>query len=192
MEFERICSERNAGRAVLEVGAVPDDTSLLAMKSLKDAKKKIGINIDGPYTYKDFDIVQGNANSMNCFEDGQFDTVLCNSVFEHDKFFWKTLSEMKRIVKPGGLLVIGAVGYTTLPIEKYIQFFISKLSFLSRHFDKLLLHNSTLTFRIHNFPGDYYRFSPQAFKEVLFEGMHDVLISTLMVPPRIIGSGIKT
>jgi hypothetical protein len=56
-EFERICSERKIGGTVLEVGAVPDDTSLLTMQSLKAVRKKIGINLAGPHRYKDFYIV---------------------------------------------------------------------------------------------------------------------------------------
>ena len=51
------------------------------------------------------------------------------------------------------------------------------------------LFASTLTLHVHNYPGDYYRFSPQAFREVFFEGMQDVEIFPLLTPPRIIGSG---
>ena len=120
-EFERICSERNAGGIVLEIGAIPSDLSLLNMKSLQNATEKIGINLDGPYKYKDFYIVKGNANSMTCFEDNKFDTVLCNAMLEHDKFFWKTISEIRRVTKPGGLIVIGAPGYIEFPIEKFIR-----------------------------------------------------------------------
>src|SRR5262245_31372980 len=93
-EFERICSTRRAGGRVLEIGAVPADYSLLCMKSIASATEKIGINLDGPYEYQDFTILKGNANAMDCFSDGQFDTVLCNAVLEHDPFFWKTLAEI--------------------------------------------------------------------------------------------------
>ena len=51
LEFEQICTKRGAGGAVLEVGAIPSDSSLLCMKSLKNATEKIGINLDGPYEY---------------------------------------------------------------------------------------------------------------------------------------------
>ena len=73
--FEAICSEREVGERVLEIGAVPDDSSLLNMRSLRGVREKIGLNLDGPYDYKDFRIVKGNANAMTCFEDGWFDTV---------------------------------------------------------------------------------------------------------------------
>src|SRR5712692_8128073 len=114
-EFERICSSRKAGGRVLEIGAVPASNSLLCMNSIRNATEKIGINLDGPHAYRDFTILNGNSNQMQCFDDGRFDVVLCNAVLEHDKFFWKTLAEMRRVTKPGGLVVIGTPGYTQLP-----------------------------------------------------------------------------
>jgi hypothetical protein len=45
------------------------------------------------------------------------------------------------------------------------------------------------TLWVHNFPGDYYRFSIQAFKDVIFEGMKDVKVYSILIPPRIIGIG---
>lgn len=192
-EFEKICSERNAGGAVLEVGAIPSDLSLLCMKSLDGATEKVGINLDGPYTYRNFAIVKGNANAMDSFEDNRFDTVLCNAVLQHDKYFWKTIAEIKRVTKPQGLVVIGALGYTFYRIEK-IKRILNRVPLIRRlRFNQYfnLFFKSTLTFEVNNNPGDYYRFSPQAFGEVLFDGMVDVRVNSIMLPPRIIGSGIK-
>lgn len=185
-EFEKICSQRCLRGAVLEVGAVPDETSLLNMKSLEGVKEKIGINLEGPFQYRDFSILQGNSNDMACFENDRFNVVLCNSVLEHDKFFWKTVAEMKRVTKPGGLLVIGAPGYKELVGERLINGIFSKVPLLSQ-----LLGAFTIVLRVHNFPGDYYRFSLQTFREVLFEGMHEVELRAVLMPPRILGSGIK-
>ena len=195
-EFERICRDRNAGGAVLEIGAVPSDESLLCMKYLQTVTEKIGINLDGPYCYKDIEILKVNANAMDCFDDNRFDTVLCNSVLEHDKFFWKTISEIKRVTKSNGLVVIGAPGYTLYSMEKKVKKAKSKVKSIPA-LKKFVLPwylswilTGTITLRVHNHPGDYYRFSPQAFKEVFFEGMKDVHIATILLPPRIIGSGI--
>ncbi len=185
-KFEEICSQRHVGGAVLEVGAMPHETSLLNMRSLRRATKKIGINLERPSHFRDFAILQGNANEMNCFEDGSFDAVLCNAVLEHDRFFWKTVAEMKRVTKPGGLIVIGVPGYKEIAGEWFLNSIFSKLPLLSHFFGAL-----TVTFRVHNFPADYYRFSLQAFREVLFDGMNDVEIHTVLTPPRIIGSGVK-
>jgi ubiquinone/menaquinone biosynthesis C-methylase UbiE len=115
---------------------------------------------------------------MDCFEDSRFDLVLCNATIEHDKFFWKTISEIRRVTKAGGHMVVGAPGYTTFVRSQSAR---SPLN---------LLINATVTYRIHG-KGDYYRFSPQSFREVLLEGMKDVEIHTIMLPPRIIGVGTK-
>lgn len=191
-EFEQICSERDVGDTVLEIGAIPSDLSLLNMRTLRDVKEKIGINLDGPYRYKDFCIIKGNANAMG-FGDSRFDTVVCNAVLEHDKFFWRTLSEIKRVTKRGGLVVVGAPGYTGSGIERGIRFLLMSIPIV-RRFIRLyadFLIDSTVTYYTHNEPGDYYRFSPQTFVEVFFEGMYKVDVRPIMLPPRIIGCGVK-
>ena len=192
-EFERICSKRKLTGSVLEVGATPSSKSLLRMKSLENVKEKVGINLDGPHDLKEYKIYKGNANSMDMFADEQFDAVLCNAMLEHDKFFWKTLSEIRRVTKPNGFIAIGTPGYKDYKVEKY-RLFLDKIPYLRRlrfHQYMNLFFTSTITFQIHDYPGDYYRFSPQTYKEVFFEGMDQVEIKSLMLPPRIVGSGIK-
>jgi SAM-dependent methyltransferase len=192
-EYERICSERKITGSVLEVGAVPSEDTLLRLPSLQGAKEKIGINLDGPFEFSDFRIYKCNANSMDCFNNSQFDAVLCNAMLEHDKYFWKTISEIKRVTKPGGLIIVGAPGYKyywleTLQLKLYKVPLIKRLStnaFLNA------LFTATITFHIHDAPGDYYRFSPQTFEEVFLGDMDDVEIRSLMLPPRIIGIGRK-
>lgn len=194
-EFERICVSRKARGRILEIGASPSSDSLLCMRSIRHATEKIGINLDGPYTYKDFKILRGDANEMCCFDENQFDVVLCNAVLEHDKFFWKTLAEIRRVTKPGGLVVIGTPGYIQFPARrsaaKAKQLCLSalgRIGFLNRLYWFL---RSTPTIEIHNAPGDYYRFSTQSFREVFFEGMSDVEVYAIMFPPIIIGVGVN-
>jgi SAM-dependent methyltransferase len=163
------------------------------MKSLHKVSEKIGINLNGPHKYKDFKILKGNANSMSFFPDNKFDLVLCNAMLEHDKYFWKTIEEIKRVTKPGGYIVIGTPGYTFLKAEK-IKSILLKLPLIRKlRFNQYLdiLFEGTFTLHIHNAPGDYYRFSTQAFKEVIFEGFSDIEVYSIMVPPRIIGVGRK-
>jgi ubiquinone/menaquinone biosynthesis C-methylase UbiE len=187
-EFERICAARGPRGRVLEVGAVANEQSLLAMKSLRDTSEKIGINLTGPHTYKDFSIVGGNANDMRGFADGSFDVVLSNATLEHDKCFWKTVAEIHRVTRPGGLIVIGVPGFVMYRAERQIKRLLTKTPLLRR---ARPLISTTITYQIHNAPGDYYRFSLQALKEVFFDGCYDVRLTSLMVPPRIIGSGIR-
>jgi len=176
--FDELCRPHNIRGAVLEVGATPDESTLLNLPSLAGVTEKIGINKAGASRFKDFSILNVDANAMTCFPDQRFDTVLCNSVLEHDRFFWKTLAEIHRVTKTGGLIVIGTPGYTKQRPRGIL-------------FGGDALRHSTLTLGIHNFPGDYYRFSEQTFREVFFEGMKDVVIRTVLVPPRIIGAGIR-
>ncbi len=192
-EYEKICNSLNFNGSVLEVGAVPYDSSLLCMESLKNAREKKGINLKGPLKYRDFEILKGNANSMSMFDSERFDLVLCNALLEHDKYFWKTMQEIKRVTKKGGTIIIGTPGFNYYSAEK-IKTKLRKLPIFkslskSQYFDFLFF--STLTFEIHNAPGDYYRFSPQAFKEVLFADLENVEIFSVMIPPRIIGIGRK-
>lgn len=192
-EFERICSERHISGSVLEIGAIPTNMSLLCMKSLENASEKVGINLDGPLEFKDFKIHKGNSNSMEFFEDDRFDLVLCNAVLEHDKHFWKTIAEIKRVAKPGGLIIIGVPGYKYFAAEN-IKPILSKIPLIRKLRSNQylnLLFTATVTFQMHAAPGDYYRFSPQTIKEVFLEDFENVEVLTIMLPPRIIGVGTK-
>ena len=193
-EFERICSEKKVCGSVLEVGAIPSDESLLSMKALKNSTEKVGINLIYSGKFMDFTILKGNANCMELFQSDRFDVVLCNAVLEHDRYFWQTTREIKRVTKPGGLIVIGAPGYTFLKPEK-LKTMLRKIPLVRKLSSNQYINmffTATITFQIHNAPGDYYRFSPQAFKEVFFEGMNDVEVRSIMLPPRIIGVGTKS
>jgi SAM-dependent methyltransferase len=192
-EYERIFSNLNITGSVLEIGAIPSRKSLLCMKSLNNVSERVGINLDGPHEFENFKIHKGNANSMDLFEDESFDVVLCNAMFEHDKYFWKTMAEIKRITKPGGIVVIGTPGYRYYKVEN-LKLLLRKaplIQYLARNQYLNMFFTSTLTFQIHDAPGDYYRFSPQAFTEVFFEDFKNVEVYSIMLPPRIIGLGIK-
>ncbi len=187
-EFDRICRDRRAGGRVLEIGAVPTPDSLLNLEALRGAREKLGLNLEGPFSCSDYVILQGNANHMTCFRDGEFDTLLCNAVLEHDKFFWRTLSEMRRVARSRALIVIGAPGFTDQAALKGLAW-ARHLPGLGRYIASRAA--STRTLRPHEGPGDFYRFSVQAFREVFFAELAEVEIQVLLSPPRIIGSGIK-
>jgi len=99
-----------------------------------------------------------NSQNMRAvFADGQFATVLSNAVLEHDKYFWRSLDEMKRVLAPGGILAVGAPGYVPRSTLR----------------DGILNENTksaTVTLDVHSAP-DYWRFSRTAFKEVFCEGL---------------------
>jgi len=191
-QFDQICARRKAGGAVLEIGAMPAPTTLLTLPSLQGARERIGVNLEGASEFGEVRILQGNGNALD-FPDERFDTVLCNATFEHDKFFWKTISEIRRVTRHGGLVVLGAPGYGRGGGEKWAKRLARNIPLVGGALRKKYEHlfASTLTLHVHNFPGDYYRFSAQAFREVFFDGMNDVEVIEVLTPPRIIGVATK-
>ncbi|HEV2695023.1 MAG TPA: methyltransferase domain-containing protein [Verrucomicrobiae bacterium] len=188
--FENLCRPLGLRGSVLEVGATPDASSLLNLPALAAVHEKIGLNLSRAGRFKDYSIIEGNANAMTCFPDNRFDAVLCNATLEHDPFFWKSIAEIRRVTKSGGAILIGTPGYGVIPFEKKVR---RLLGWLPRPLRPALggLNVSTLTLQVHNFPGDYYRFSEQTYRDVFFEGLQAVAIQSVMSPPRIIGFGRK-
>ena len=190
-EFDRICRARGAGGDVLEIGAVPSDDTLLCLPALRSARSRIGVNLDGPFTHAGFEIRRADANDLSCFADVSFDTVLTNSVLEHDRRFWRTLAEIERVARPGALIVIGVPGFAKLPAERLgaRAARVPLLGTLLRRFPALLA--STATLQVHEYPADYYRFSAQAARDVFLEHLDETEVHTLLVPPRIVAAGVK-
>jgi ubiquinone/menaquinone biosynthesis C-methylase UbiE len=68
------------------------------------APRYVGINLKGPpqtTTQYRRESVAGNANDLSMFEDGSVDAVLTNAMLEQHKAFWLTISEVRRVVRPG-------------------------------------------------------------------------------------------
>jgi SAM-dependent methyltransferase len=156
-------------RRALEVGGVMGEGSLLRFPELAGAERFCLNLVDLP-SEDGITAIKGNANDMRQFEDDSFDLVLCCSTLEHDKRFWLSVAEMKRVLAPGGLLVIGVPGYVKDAERDQGR--------------------STLTYRVH-YSFDYYRFSEQAVREVFFDGMERVRVRAMLTPPRLIGHGWK-
>jgi SAM-dependent methyltransferase len=163
---------RNSGlgpQRALEVGGVMGPNSLLRIPEL-EAADRYCLNLVSMASRDGITAVAGNANDMSAFEDETFDLIMSNATLEHDKHFWLSLAEMRRLLAPGGLLIIGTPGYTKDPERDHGK--------------------STHTYRVH-YRFDYYRFSEQAFREVFFEGMEATHVQAILAPPRIIGHGFK-
>ena len=94
--------------------------------------------------------------------------VLCNAMLEHDPEFWKTIEEVNRVLGKGGWFVANSPGYDRIESNIY---------------------DATYTYQIHG--DDYYRFTKKSFKDVIFKGMCDIEVTSIMNPPRIIGYGRK-
>ena len=153
---------------VLEVGGLLGQNGLLNLPELLDAERHL-LNLVIRAKSEEINLHEGNSNDMHMFADDSFDLVLSNAVLEHDIHFWKTVAEMRRVLKPGVLMVIGVPGFATLPTDT---------------------GTSTLTYKVHHIV-DYYRFSVAAVTDVFFEEMQDVRVAPMLNPPRIVGSGVK-
>lgn len=153
----------------LEVGGYVGEKSLLRSPEI-EAAERVCINLVDQSRSTGVQPVTGNANRMDMFKDGSFDLVMSNAMLEHDKEFWLSLSEIRRVMSPGGLLIIGVPGFVR-----------NKAKDRGR---------STATYRVH-YQFDYYRFSRRAVREVFFASMENVAVAPMLAPPRIIGSGFK-
>ena len=186
--FERLGAYA-AGERVLEVGATPDPSSLFNLAFLQ-GKKRVGLNLFAA-EFDGVQIIEANANDMP-FEDGSFDIVLSNATLEHDAFFWKSSSEMRRILAPGGVLMLGVPGFVERKAEALVHRVAARLPWIVRHMNPLA--SATLTFKVHYEEGrfgDYYRFSRMAVEEVLFAGMEILTLESVMSPPRFVGAARK-
>ena len=115
--------------------------------------------------------VVANANDMPEMYAEYFDWVLCNSMLEHDRYFWKTMAEMQRVLRPGGVLIIG------VPTLGYGH------------------HGTPGEEKDPDGPGifDYYRFTRDAYHHYLLQGYLDVEILNVDRDgsPRLCGAGVK-
>lgn len=137
-------------RAVLEIGA--GGWTLLSIPAFA-ASRCVALNLrfakPTPELLRTTRVI-ADGNTLP-FADGSFDCVLSCSMLEHDRWFWRTTAEVRRVLRPGGLFVAGVPIYMTLPTDK---------------------EHTTLTYARHGlaYNADYYRFSEQAVREVFFEG----------------------
>ncbi len=190
--FDRLCRLHRPGGRVLEIGAMASPDTLLNLPAIAATTDRIGIDADPQRTAGPWPIFTANANAMTLFEDSSFDLVLCNSVLEHDARFWLTLAEIRRVLRAGGIAMIGVPGYVRARgAGKRFSSALARLWGAERPGGRVLagLAAATPTLDVHNFPADYYRFSAQAVRDVFLEGFEVLDIEDLMTPPRIIGVG---
>lgn len=178
----------------------------------------VGVDISPGPTYENS--IKANANVLP-FNDNTFDTILCMQVLEHDKYFWKSLSEIRRVAKQGSLVVFSVPGYDKTAKDKLrneynrvlLNIGMSTLGIIPGRnaeramedinesaaandvlykFYRFLKWDSrdTKTYRMHNIPGDYYRFSKQAAESVFLNGMVEKDVDVILDPPTIIAKGV--
>ncbi len=192
--FEAICRAHVApGARVLEIGAMPAADTLLRLPALHAASLRAGCNLAVDRALEGAALVRVAADGLAAFADAAFDVVLCNSVLEHDKAFWRTLDGIRRVARPGALIAIGVPGYAERPPPPALRLAhrLARLPAMAALLERAApgWSASTPTLVVHDHPGDYYRFSDRAMREVLLAGCRDVRVEVLMHPPRILGFG---
>ena len=142
-----------------------------------------------------YSIRQADAHDLSEFRDGSFELVLSNSMLEHDPQFWLSVAEAKRVTALGGYLGVGVPAFVQMGAVPALGFLkgFSRIPLLGRGLRDALVAGqaSSLTLGVHNFPGDYYRFSEQAIRDVILEGMEEIATRLVLQPPRLIGFGRK-
>lgn len=192
-EFEQICSRHGPFERVLEIGVTRNDQPLLVLPSLRKAKLKIGIDQAEGFLGDDYIVMKADANGLGFFADRSFDLVLCNSVLEHDPSFWLTVREMGRVARAGALLIFGVPGFGAMGAQPGLKILrrMVRLPWIGRRWEKELAacEAATPTLGLHDYPVDYYRFSEQAMREVILQGLLRVQVKLVMNPPRVLGWG---
>src|SRR5277367_829530 len=193
-EFDALCRQFGAGGNVLEIGATPTPDTLLNLPALRTCESRIGINIEYQAAIPAGTILRGNSNDLSRFSNSQFDVVVSNATLEHDPRFWLTLAEMQRVLKPGGLVLIGVPGYTRTRswprrLAGRTGNSLRVLAPLARTLQGFGAGTATLL--VHDYPGDYFRLSEQALRDVLLHNMQVLATRVLESPPRLLGVGRK-
>ena len=106
MEFRNnyLNGQEHAPLRILDVGSQDVNGSYRDIFNLPDWKY-IGLDI---VPGKNVDVVPTDPYNWNMFYDNSFDVVISGQAFEHIEFFWLTMKEMSRVLKPGGLLYLTA------------------------------------------------------------------------------------
>lgn len=175
--FAEVVERRLGGHALsaaLEIGA--GGWTLLSIPAFAQARR-VALNLRFDKITEQLEQTErviGNSNALD-FPDETFDCVMSCSAIEHDKYFWKSVAETKRVLKKGGLFIVGAPIYMTLPTDK---------------------DYTTVTYARHGlaYNADFYRFSEQAVREVFFEGYSEVtdeIIVRREPNPYIVAAGRK-
>lgn len=109
--IEKTVSLKGAPRRVLEIGPSGNpDRTLLTLDCFKGSVRE-GISLGGHFAFAGVKVYKGSSNNMDMFEDGRFDMVISNAVLEHDRYFWKSVEEYKRVLATGGTLIVGVPGF---------------------------------------------------------------------------------
>ncbi len=114
--------------------------------------------------------------------DGSVGTVLWINGLAHDRRFWRTLDEIKRVLRPGGALIVVTPGFARGAGQT------GNISITGQKGNAI--PDATITLNIHEVP-DYWRLSPQGLRDAVLDGFEVREVRVMMVPPRLFGLAVK-
>lgn len=179
---------------LLELGAVAS-TARRLMASHPELRYH-GIDLRVDQEAADLGVIEGTAHQLP-FDDDTFDAVVSSSMFEHDDAFWLSLAEVRRVLRPGGVLVVGVPGYASnltgrARVARRIRDRLVRTPALARMAARPALNGmiSTPTYPFHT-DRDLYRFSELAVREVLCRDLDVVEVRHVLTPPRIFAAATR-
>ena len=178
-EFARFVERQETTGPYLQIGV--GDPARCGLAQLSGERHALGQGLEPGVTDDGIVCHAGGPADLNRFVDGQFETVMWNGALAHDRAFWRTLDELRRILASGGTLILSVPGFSNAPDRAGVTIAGPK-----GH----PIPDTTPTYRIHGAP-DFWRISPQAMRQVVLEGFDQIDVKVTGMPPRIFGVGVK-
>jgi hypothetical protein len=180
-EFCALALSHGVHGPFLDIGTgLPEESILVEDQFKSEERRAVGPHASsevGGLVYS-----RGNPNDMKeLYKDGQFSTVFWNGALAQDKFFWRTLDEIKRVLAPEGVLLVSAPAFA-----KTARFGLKVVGAKGSE-----IPNATVTARAQDALPDYLRFSPKAVRDVIFDGFDVREVRIAFVVPRVFGVGVK-
>lgn len=90
--------------SILDVGSI-DSSNEFVYRNIFD-EENWDYELLSNKAHSNVDIVVSDIYNWYEIEDDSYDVVVSSHFFEHLKFFWLTLSQIERVLKPGGIVCI--------------------------------------------------------------------------------------
>ena len=100
---KNISNEEIKGKVILEIGSKNENGSVRPLVNLLKPKKYVGIDISSG---EGVDVVCACENLTKKFGENAFDFVFCTCVLEHICDWKLAVSNMKRVCKPNGYILL--------------------------------------------------------------------------------------
>lgn len=140
-QFAGMNSYSNDKIKVLDVGSYDVNGNYKSLFNSKNVEY-IGLDMEiGP----NVDLVVTSPYYWPSLKTDSFDLVISGQAFEHNEFFWLTMEEVARVLKPGGkVCIIAPNGFHEhrYPVDCY-RFFTDGMIAMARYVQLDILHAST-------------------------------------------------